>query len=158
MNTTTNTTKKTNLGRITEALYIQGVSLYTCKSCYLKNDAPQNLQGRTHYVDADTLKYFGARILNAGRSENGLLYWIVESVSSRPNNSGYTRRAVIFDVFGEVLADRDNWHKVTEKAVDEALQFVRSFDAVKHTAQKLQERAKRDIETAKKTLSTLRGR
>ena len=144
--------------RITEALYTQGISLYGHQSCYPENDAPQNLLGRTHYVDADTLKYFSARILNAGHSEDGLLYWIAESVSSRPNNGGCTRRAVIFDVFGEVLTDHDNWHKVTDKAVGEALQFVRTFDAVKHTAQKLQERAKRDIETAKRTLATLRGK
>lgn len=152
------TTKKSKIERITAALYMQGIPLFTRKSCYPENDAPQNLRGRTHYVDADTLKHFSARVLNAGHSENGLLYWIVESVNSRPTNGGYTRRAVIFDVFGEVLADRDNWHKVTGKAVDEALQFVRSFDAVKHTAQKLQDRAKRDIARAKETVKTLRGR
>ena len=154
----TTTTKKSKLERITAALYMQGVSLYTHKSCYPENDAPQNLRGRTHYVDADTMKHFSARILNVGHSADGLIYWIVESVSSRPTNGGYTRRAVIFDVFGEVLADRDNWHKITDKAVAEALEFVRTFDAVKHTAEKLAARAKCDIETAKKTLATLRGR
>ncbi len=154
----TTTAKKSKLEKITEALYTQGISLYRHKSCYAANDAPQNLRDRTHYVDADTMKHFSARILNAGHSENGLLYWIVESVSSRPDNGGCTRRAVIFDVFGEVLTDRDNWHKATDKAVDEALQFASTFDAAKHTAQKLQERAKRDIETAKRTLATLRGK
>jgi len=151
----TTTTKKE---RITTALYSQGTSLYTCKSSYPEYDAPRNLMGKTHYVDPDTLKGFGARILNAGDAADGLLYWLVESVKSRPNAGAYTRRAVIFDVFGEVLNERDTWHKDTQKAVTEALEFVRTFDAVKHTADKLAARARRDMETARKTLRTLCGK
>jgi len=143
---------------IKAALYNQGVRLYTCKSSYPEYDAPLNLMGRTHYVDPETLKGFGARILNAGCAAGGLLYWLVESVKSRPDAGAYTRRAVIFDVFGEVVNERDTWHKDTRKAVAEALEFVRTFDAVKHTGDKLAARAKRDIETAKKTLAALRGR
>jgi len=143
---------------IKAALYNQGVRLYACKSSYPEYDAPCNLTGRTHYVDPETLKGFGARILNAGDAAGGLLYWLVESVKSRPDAGAYTRRAVIFDVFGEVVNDRDTWHKDTGKAVAEALEFVRTFDAVKHTGDNLAARAKRDIETAKKTLATLRGR
>jgi hypothetical protein len=153
MNTTT-----TKQDRTKSALHSQGVSLYACKSSYPEHDAPRNLAGRTHYVDPDTLKGFGARILNAGDAAGGLLYWLVESVKSRPDAGAYTRRAVIFDVFGEVVNERDTWHKDTKKAVAEALEFVCTFDAVKHTGDKLVARAKRDIETAKKTLATLRGR
>lgn len=154
----TTTTKQNKLERIKTALYNQGISLFTCKSSCPEYDAPRNLQGRTHYVDPDTLKAFGARILNGGDAADGLLYWMVESVSSRPQNGGYTRRMVIFDVFGEVLNERDTWHKVTEKAVNEALEFVKTFDALGHTENKLKARARRDIETARKTLETLRPR
>ena len=31
---------------------------YQCKSSYPDGDAVRNLEGRTHYADADTLKYF----------------------------------------------------------------------------------------------------
>lgn len=154
MNTTT--TKKTKLEKLTAALYVQGISLFTCKSSYPEDDAPRNLMGRTHYVDPDTLKYFGARILNAGHSKDGLLYWMVESVSSRPDHGGYTRRAVVFDLMGEVLTDRDEWFKVTGKAEDYALKFVREFDAVKHTTEKLRSKMKSEIVKARETLAALK--
>ena len=37
------------------------VELFKDRSAVPKWDAQQNLQGRTHYVEDSTLKYFGAR-------------------------------------------------------------------------------------------------
>lgn len=156
----TNTTKT---ARLDSALAAAGIRKFETRSCYPEHDAPQNLQGRTHYVDAETLRYFKARILRAHKAADGILYWLVESVQSRPENGGATRRAVVFDVFGNVVNDRADatggeWFKTTDKACDAARAFVANFDAVKHTADELKARAKRDIDQAKRTLATLAGR
>jgi hypothetical protein len=151
--------------RLTSALKFAGVRLYRYESSYPEYDAPRNLQGRTHYADPDTLKSFRAKILNAGHSKDGLLYWLVESVQSRPDHGGYTRRAVVFDVFGDIVNERADmretqgeWFKDTRKAETAAFEFLKSFDAVSHTAAKLKANALRDIEQAKRTLAALAGR
>lgn len=149
---------KSKIDKIAAALNTKGIPLFRHQSCYPENDAPRNLSGRTHYVDAGTLKYFRARILSASHAADGLLFWIVESVSSRPNHGGHTRRAVVFDVFGSVVNDRDIWHKTTEQAEKTAAEFVKSFDAVKHTEKEIRDRVASEIATAKRTLSALRGK
>ena len=151
--------------RLTSAMNAAGVRPFRCESSYPENDAPRNLQGRTHYADADTLKAFKAKILNGGCTKDGLLYWLVESVQSRPDHGGYTRRAVVFDVFGTEVNERPSfaatqgeWFKDTRKAEDSAFAFLKSFDAVTHTAKTLKENAKRDILAAKRTLAALAGK
>ena len=151
--------------RLTAALNFAGVRPYRCESSYPEYDAPRNLQGRTHYVDPDTLKSFRAKILNAGHSKDGLLYWLVESVQSRPNHGGYTRRAVVFDVFGEIVNERADmretqgeWFKDTRKAENAAFDFLKSFDATKHTTEKLKAQAKRSIADARKITAALAGK
>lgn len=163
MKTKLTTTDKT--ARLESALRAANVHPFRCESSYPEYDAPRNLMGRTHYVDPDTLKGFNARILNGGCTKDGLLYWLVESVNSRPDHGGYTRRAIVFDVFGEIVNERADmretqgeWFKVTRKAEDSAFAFVASFDAVGHTAAKLKANARRDITTAKRTLAILAGR
>ena len=158
-------TKIDKSARLAAAMQSAYIRLYRCESSHPEYDAQRNLQGRTHYVDPDTLKGFDAKILNGGHSKDGLLFWLVETVRSRPNHGGYTRRAIVFDVFGEIVNERADlsetqgeWFKDTRKAVDSALAFVASFDAVKHTADKMAANALRDIETAKKTLAALRGK
>lgn len=157
------TTKKPLIDRINAALYAQGIRPFRCESSYPENDAPRNLQGRTHYCDADTMKAFKCRILNAGHTKDGLLYWIVESVNSRPDHGGYTRRAVVFDVFGTIVNERTNmtngeWLKNTRKAENAAFEFIRTFNAQKHTADTLKARARRAVADAKETLARLAGR
>jgi hypothetical protein len=151
--------------RLAAALNFAGVRPYRCESSYPEYDAPRNLQGRTHYVDPDTLKSFRAKILSGGHTPDGLLYWLVESVQSRPDHGGYTRRAIVFDVFGDIVNERADmretqgeWFKDTRKAENAAFDFLKSFDAVKHTAAKLKANALRDIEQAKRTLAALAGR
>lgn len=158
-------TKIDKAARLESAMNSAGVRRYRCESSYPEYDAPRNLQGRTHYVDTDTLKGFRAKILNGGCTKDGLLYWLVESVQSRPDHGGYTRRAIVFDVFGEIVNERADlretqgeWFKDTRKAENAAFAFLKTFDAVTHTAAKLKHNAKRDIETAKRTLAALAGR
>jgi len=158
-------TKIDKSARLTAAMSAAYVRPYRCESSYPEHDAPRNLQGRTHYVDADTLKGFQARILNGGCTKDGLLYWLVESVQSRPNHGGYTRRAIVFDVFGDIVNERADmsetrgeWFKDTRKAEAAAFEFLKGFDAVTHTAAKLKANALRDITQAKRTLAALAGR
>ena len=123
------------------------------------------IRDRTHYADEDTLKAFRARILNADHAADGLLYWLVESVNSRPNHGGYTRRAIVFDVWGDIVNERASmaetcgeWFKDTRKAEDAAREFVAGFDAVKHTAEKLKAKARHEIQQARATLAILAGK
>ena len=151
--------------RLASAMNAANVRPFRYESSYPEYDASRNLQGRTHYADPDTLKAFKAKILNGGCTKDGLLYWLVESVQSRPNHGGYTRRAVVFDVFGTVVNERADmretqgeWFKDTRKAEESAFAFLKSFDAVTHTTKTLKENAKRDIEAARRTLAALSGR
>ena len=84
--------------------------LYERKSSYPLSDAQQNLAGRTHYVDADTLRYFRSRILSARATDDGLLYAIVESCSGDHEHKTRIFRHVIFDLFGNVI-DRPNMNR-----------------------------------------------
>jgi len=159
------TPKETKAARLMSALRAANVRPYRCESSYPEHDAPRNLHGRTHYVDPDTLRGFQARILNGRHVADGLLYWLVESVQSRPQHGGYTRRAVVFDVFGDIVNERADmaetqgeWFRDTAKAEKAARDFIAGFDAVKHTADKLAANARRDIKTAKDTLAILAGK
>jgi len=62
------------------------VELFGHKSSDPKHNAQQNLNGRTYYVDDDTLRFFTSRIVSAYPTENGLFFKIVESVDNFLNN------------------------------------------------------------------------
>ena len=153
-------TNPSKLARVLAAMNAAGVRLFRCESSYQDSDASRNLQGRTHYLDPDTVRYFKSRVLAAGRSHEDLLYYIVESVASRPDHGGYNKRFVCFDVFSSVVNDRagtdSGWHKTTEAAMKEGRAFLARFDAVTHTAETLASNARRDMEAAKRTLAALR--
>lgn len=78
-------------------------SLYRNESSDPKRNAQRNLQGRTHYVDDDTLRFHKSRILSARHVDGGLLFAIVTSDAT--DYQGKTRgfRYVVFDLFGTVL-------------------------------------------------------
>jgi len=124
-------------GNIEKAVRAAGFSLFTCKSSYEKNNAQQNLSGRTHYADDDTLRYFGARINRAGHRADGLLFLIVESVSSKPEDTKRNKRFVVFDVLGTVVNDREEWFATTDQAHKAAENFLAEFDADAHTVEAL---------------------
>jgi hypothetical protein len=83
------------------------MNLYRNESSYPKVNAQRNLQGRTHYVDDDTLRFHKSRVLSARCTDGGLLFAIVTSDAADMNNTRRVYRYVIFDVFGTVL-DRPN--------------------------------------------------
>ena len=80
------------------------MNLYRSESSDPKTNAQRNLCGRTHYVDEDTLRFHKSRVLSAGITDQGLLFWIVTSDALTPDGRRRGFRYVIFDVFGTVAA------------------------------------------------------
>jgi hypothetical protein len=79
------------------------IAPYTDKSSDHKRNAQQNLQGRTHYAEDESLKFFHARIVSAHAEQNGLFFKMVESISLDYNNTRRGFRVVVFDLFGQVI-------------------------------------------------------
>ena len=83
-------------------------------SCQPRAAAIDALKGRTHYVDADTLRFFKARILHArpfgelpGHHGRYGLFGIVESVPVYAEPHRREFRAVLFDIGGTVMHRED---------------------------------------------------
>lgn len=77
--------------------------LYCCESADSTYDAQRNLNGRTHYADADTLRFHKGRILSAGADADGLLFLMLTSDAADPQNKRRVYRVVCFDIFGTVI-------------------------------------------------------
>lgn len=132
--------------------------LYQEESSNSTYDAQRNLMGRTHYVDPDTLKYHKSRVLRCRVLADGLLYVIIESVATDPDNSKRGFRYVIFDVLGTVinrvqLDETFTTRTAAEKAMWKA---VESIDAVKHTRQALKVKKARDLDEYKSDMLKLK--
>lgn len=79
------------------------INLYDQTGSNPKYMAQRNLEGRTHYVDDETLRFHRSRILRAASHDQGLLFSIITSDAVNPEGSKREFRFVIFDVFGTVL-------------------------------------------------------
>ena len=114
---------------------------YDAKYC-----AQRNLDGRTHYADDDTLKFFHARI-NSCRAEcAGLVLIITESAARDWDNGKRGHRFVAFDLFGTVLNDRDNADAMRASsgaAYNDSRAWLESFDVLAHYKAAMAERAAR---------------
>jgi hypothetical protein len=154
-------TDNTKLDAITSTLRsICGISAYECKSCDPKYNAQRNLEGRSHYADSGTLKFFKSRILSAHDAASGLLFCLIESTPGISDNPKKTKRAVVFDVFGTVVNERASssggtWYATSEQAHKDAMAFIASFDAIGHTIEALKARAKRLDQESKDILSSI---
>lgn len=80
------------------------MEFYREQSSKPKWNAQRNLQGRTHYVDDETLRFHKSRVLEARHIENGLFFYIITSDAVDMHNTKREFRFVIFDVFGSVVA------------------------------------------------------
>lgn len=81
-----------------------GISRFEERSGYPLNQAQRNLEGRTHYADDNTLKFFRAKIKSCSIMDDGLLLGIVESCAAGFDRAdGTIYRPVFFDVFGNVV-------------------------------------------------------
>ena len=107
--------------------------------------AQDQLSGRTHYADPETLRYHYARILRASPVCSGLLFRIVESVAADPDNHRRVFRFVVFDVWGNVIekADFDNSFSSTDKALKAFDKWLSGFDLVEYYRAELAARVKR---------------
>ena len=79
-------------------------SLYSNEHTNPRVNAQRNLVGRTHYVDDATLRFHKARILSARATSDGLLFYLIESVSLDYQNTTRGFRPVIFDLCGNVVS------------------------------------------------------
>ena len=120
------------------------VNLYRDRYNDPKTNAQDNLSGRTHYADDDTLRFFHARILQTEVFADGLLFGLVESCSADFHNTKRIFRGVLFDVFGETVYRPDLEESfTTSKAARKALLVaVAAFDVKAHTLQATEYRRK----------------
>ena len=124
---TTSTTPE-QIKAIRKALDKVCVRPFDYKSSDPKYNAQRNLEGRTYYVDDDTLRFHHSRILSAHHFFDGLLFHIVESCSLDMNNTKRGFRAVVFDVFGTTISrpkleecyssSKAAWKALEKEAID----------------------------------------
>lgn len=127
------------------AVLRDGPGLFTDRSSYPLPQAQRNLEGRTHYVDDATLKYFGSRILTCGFTDDNSILYLIESCKTSPDGGGREFRYVIFDVFGTVIQRpvMGEGFKTSEQARRAMWEWLNSFDAQAHYLEVLERRAAR---------------
>lgn len=136
------------------------MKLFRNESNNAKWNAQRNLQGLTHYVDDDTLRFHRSRIVSTHITDNGLLFALVESCAKDMNNTSRGFRFVIFDTFGNVI-ERNKLEEMwsTSRAATKAMwAALNSIDALKVTSEAI-DRAEThyamDIATARRELANL---
>lgn len=106
-----------------------------------KYDAQLNLEGRTSYVDDDTLRFHKARIHSTYVADNGLLFALIESVAADPNGRERGFRHVIFDITGRVLnrPSLDSLEKTSDTAIENMWHELNAIDAKAVTREGLEQ-------------------
>jgi hypothetical protein len=107
------------------------MQIYQNKSSYPKPNAQENLIGRTHYVNDDTLRFHHSRILSSHVLFEGLLFAIITSDAMDYENKTRGFRYVIFDLFGTVI-DRpklEEMFKTRNQASKAMWAMVNTLDA-----------------------------
>jgi hypothetical protein len=141
------TTKATTeqIEAITRALKPLYIRLFEPKSCDAKYNAQQNLSGRTHYVDTDTLRWHKSRVLSSSDQAGGLLFRITTSDSLDMHNTKRGTRCVVFDLFGTTVyrPDLDQASKSSTAAQKACSAAMADFDLVAHYRQAIHERLER---------------
>ena len=106
--------------------------------------AQDQLTGRTHYVDPDSLRFHHARVLRARVICSGLFLRIVESCAADYENTKRVFRFVVFDVWGNVVERQnfDNSYSSTDKALKGFDEWLADFDPIEYYRGNLAERVK----------------
>jgi hypothetical protein len=140
---------------LSDALHAAGHSQFSDKSSTPKWNAQHNLEGRTHFADDATLRYFGSRILSAYDHDDGLLFTIIESSFADYAKTRRTFRFAVFDVFGTCIYRPDIEHgAASSKQARQALRdWLAKFDVNAHYAAAIAEHAQR----AERDAATLRA-
>jgi hypothetical protein len=111
-----------------------------------KYEAQDQLSGKTHYVDDDTLRFHHCRIISCDISHDGMLFWLIESVSLDMNNTKRGFRYVVFDVFGNVISRHDlaDCVSTSKKARSELKEFLSGVNAFKITQEGIKQAKKQN--------------
>jgi hypothetical protein len=147
--------------QVAEIINKNGIArLYDSKSYNAKSNAQQNLEGRTHWASNENLKFFGCRISSAHETENGLLFYVIESSFLDFQNTKRGFRYAIFDIFGECVArlDVDNAFSTSDQARKAMWKELDGFDTVAHyrsTLENLINRTEREQERTREALAQL---
>lgn len=132
--------KTEQLARIEAATRTAGVRLY--QDAYMstaKALAQRQLEGRTHYAEESTLRFFGARINETRQDTDGLWFALRESV--QPPHSNRVHRWAIFDIFGTCTRTEE---RASGAAADKLLPvLIAGTDWPSHTILRLEELAAR---------------
>ncbi len=115
-------------------------SLYENKSYVPVINAQNNLMGRTHYVDPDTLKFHKVKLVESNVHDNGLLFSIIESVALDWGNTKRGFRYVVFDLFGHVVSrvPLEACVKTRAQAHKALYEYLETVDAVQLTKEGLE--------------------
>lgn len=115
-------------------------TLFTDKHHDTKYNAQNNLEGLTHYVDDDTLRFHKARVVDTFITDGGLLFCLIESVALDPYNNKRGFRHAIFDIFGKNHGriDLDHCSKTRKQAEVVMWEAVNSMNAAKITREGIQ--------------------
>jgi hypothetical protein len=107
--------------------------------------AQDQLSGRTHYADPDTLRFHHARILSARPEVEGLFYRITESCALDYENTARGFRVVLFDLFGQTVyrPSLEECRKTRDPAERDFTKWLQTFDPVAYYRDALEARADR---------------
>lgn len=121
------------------------VKLFDHESGDPKYNAQRNLDGRTHYVDDDTLKWHHSRINSSGQLGDswGLLFRITESCALDMHNRSRGFRCVVFDVFGTVVYHPDLQNTFSSSAAAQKACNAVTFDLAAHYREAIANRLER---------------
>lgn len=106
--------------------------LYGYQSCDTKRNAQLNLDGRTHFADDGTLKYFKSRIVGACAIADGLLFKLTESSAMDMRNQSRGFRVHVFDVFGTHVFGADIGDATKRREQAEKAFYAAEFDILAH--------------------------
>ena len=108
----------------------------------VKFNAQANLEGRTHFVDDETLQYFGGRVLSAYDEAGGRLFVVIHSQHRGFENHQREFGYAIFNLAGQAIScsggggeDKDGNHfKTSATAHKHCAEALAKIDAEQVTA------------------------
>jgi hypothetical protein len=136
---------KIELNTLRDILRSASIQLFSDRATLPKYNAQQNLEGRTHYVDDSTLRYFHSRITSAHDCCSGTLFYVIESTALDPDNTSRGFRGVVFDVWGSAIyrPDLQSTFRTSQGASKALYEWLNGFDVPAYYANNLRERAYR---------------
>jgi hypothetical protein len=137
----TNTTPE-QIKSIIAALASLHIMPFEVKSSDPKYNAQRNLNGKTHYVEDDTLKFHHSRISSSRDIHGGLLFRVTGSDAMDMRNTKRGFRTAVFDVFGTCVS-RPELENATTSA-DKALKIsdALEIDLAEHYRKAIAEQLK----------------